>query len=52
MWLEGRIQPFGHKVWYQQWDGLDCVEGGANTVRLYWAGDSPLILVDILAIQS
>jgi hypothetical protein len=52
LWLEGTMQPFGYKVWYQQWDGLDFVEGGANAVRLYRAGESPLVLVDTLAIQS
>ncbi len=52
LWLEGTIQPLGYKVWYQQWDGLSFTEGGANTVRLYRAGESPLILVDTLAVQS
>jgi hypothetical protein len=28
------------------------VEGGANTVRLYRAGESPLVLVDTVAFQS
>jgi hypothetical protein len=52
LWLEGTIQPLDYKVWYQQWDGLGFVEGGANTVRLYRAGESPLVLVDTLAIQG
>jgi len=52
LWLEGTIQPLGYKVWYQQWDGLGFVEGGAHTVRLYRAGESPVVLVDTLVIQS
>jgi len=52
LWLEGTVQPLGYKVWYQQWDSLGFVEGGTNTVRLYRAGESPLVLVDTLAIQG
>jgi hypothetical protein len=52
LWLEGTLQPFGYKVYYGGWDNLAFAEGGVNTIRLERAGESPLVLVDTLAIQS
>lgn len=52
LWLEGTIQPFGYKVYYERWDGLDFVEGGSNAVKLERAGTSPVTVVDVLTIQS
>lgn len=52
LWLEGTIQPFGYKVFYQQWDGLVFLEGGANTIRLERAGVAPVTVVDVLSMQN
>jgi hypothetical protein len=52
LWLEGTIQPFGYKVFYERWDGLDFVEGGSNAVKLERAGTSPVVVVDRLTMQS
>lgn len=52
LWLEGTVQPFGYKVFYQQWDGLVFLEGGANTIRLERAGVPPVTVVDTLSIQN
>ncbi len=52
LWLEGFIQPFGYKVFYERWAGLDFVEGGSNAVKLERAGTSPVVVVDRLTVQS
>jgi hypothetical protein len=52
LWLEGTVQPFGYKVFYERWDGLDFVEGGTNAVKLERAGTSPVLVVDRLTMQS
>lgn len=52
LWLEGTVQPFGYKVYYERWDELDFVEGGVNAVRLERAGTPPVVVVDRLTVQS
>lgn len=57
LWLEGTIQPFGYKVYYERWDGLDFVEGGENRVRLESNEELPsfsyyLGLADFINIKS
>ena len=52
LWLEGTIQPFGYKVYYEKWDGLSFNEGGPNVVRLEQMGQSPTGITDNLTIQN
>jgi hypothetical protein len=52
LWLEGTVPPFGYKVYYEKWDGLNFNEGGQNAVRLEQMGQPPTSVVDSLTIQS